>query len=330
MRRLLVVELNRLRWRRAIVVLLLAAAVIPLLLVGERYLTTSKPTAEDYAVAQQNFESELAYSERESAKCERKPERYDIDPSADDLAQRCRDIFYFPTSVEEYIYVERIDLAYERLERSGVAVAAMLGVVMFLIGTTFVGHDWNTGSMSNQLLFETRRLRVWAAKLVAVAAVALLACLVITTSFWLLMDLARHARGFDQGDGVLGDALGQGLRTSAMGAAAAAGGYLFTMLTRSTVFTLGVLFGVSVAGGVLLATVGPSDVGPVDPIINARAAAIGEASYYVEAPCEGDPSGSICFTERTRDGDDGAIYYGVVLAVVGAASVVSFRRRDLP
>ena len=29
--------------------------------------------------------------------------------------------------------------------------------MMLLVGTTFAGHDWNTGSMSNQLLFEPRR-----------------------------------------------------------------------------------------------------------------------------------------------------------------------------
>ena len=39
---------------------------------------------------------------------------------------------------------------------------------MLLLGTTFAGHDWNTGSMSNQLLFEPRRERVWLAKALAV------------------------------------------------------------------------------------------------------------------------------------------------------------------
>ena len=51
----------------------------------------------------------------------------------------------------------------------GSAVAVVVGLIALLLGTTFVGHDWNTGSMSNQLLFETRRLRVWAAKALAVA-----------------------------------------------------------------------------------------------------------------------------------------------------------------
>ena len=37
-------------------------------------------------------------------------------------------------------------------------------LLMLLAGTTFAGHDWNTGSMSNQLLFEPRRARVWVAK----------------------------------------------------------------------------------------------------------------------------------------------------------------------
>ena len=46
---------------------------------------------------------------------------------------------------------------------SGLAVVVS-HLLLVLVGTTFVGHDWNSGSMSNQLLFEPRRLRVWAAK----------------------------------------------------------------------------------------------------------------------------------------------------------------------
>ena len=46
----------------------------------------------------------------------------------------------------------------------------LVTLVMLLAGTTFAGHDWNTGSMGNQLLFEPRRARVWGAKLAAVSS----------------------------------------------------------------------------------------------------------------------------------------------------------------
>ena len=39
---------------------------------------------------------------------------------------------------------------------------------MVIAGCTFVGADWASGSMTNQLLFVPRRTRVWLAKAAAV------------------------------------------------------------------------------------------------------------------------------------------------------------------
>ena len=52
----------------------------------------------------------------------------------------------------------------EREQGSGLAVVVVVSLLLVLAGTTFAGHDWNSGSMSNQLLFEPRRARVWVAK----------------------------------------------------------------------------------------------------------------------------------------------------------------------
>ena len=48
----------------------------------------------------------------------------------------------------------------------------LLAILMMLAGTTFAGHDWASGSVSNQLLFEPRRPRVWAAKAARLYATA--------------------------------------------------------------------------------------------------------------------------------------------------------------
>ena len=71
---------------------------------------------------------------------------------------------------ENYLYRSAFDLARSPRRRRRMAAITILAGLMMLVGTTFAGHDWNTGSMSNQLLFEPRRLRVWAAKGLAVAA----------------------------------------------------------------------------------------------------------------------------------------------------------------
>ena len=72
----------------------------------------------------------------------------------------------------------------ERSGGSGLVVATILAMLLLLLGATFAGHDWNSGSMSNQLLFEPRRARVWAAKAVAVLLAGLVVAGGVLLVFW--------------------------------------------------------------------------------------------------------------------------------------------------
>ena len=77
-------------------------------------------------------------------------------------------------------FISRQPLDPSQLVRDlGTAVPMILSVLLLLAGATFVGADWNSGSMSNQLLFESRRTRVWAAKAGALALVAAVTGLVV-------------------------------------------------------------------------------------------------------------------------------------------------------
>ncbi len=140
--------------------------------------------------------------------------------------------------------------------------------------------------------------------------------------------------GTDLPSGVLLDGLQQGWRGAGMAAAAGVGGFAITMLSRSTVFTLGLLFGVSVAGGILIG-VFVDDPGWVDPTVNVSAVIKDGSSYYVDVPAscyqsvDVEPSGE-CVQERTRSLGDGLIYLGGLGAVIVTGSTLSFRRRDVP
>ena len=70
----------------------------------------------------------------------------------------------------------------------------VLAILMMLAGTTFAGHDWASGSVSNQLLFEPRRPLVWAAKGAVVTALAGLFAAAVVTAYWLLLGAGRRAR----------------------------------------------------------------------------------------------------------------------------------------
>lgn len=326
MRRLLAVELTRLRWRRAVVLLLAAMVVLPIVIAVVTILQTDLPS-EDLLK-----EGERLAAEQEAI-CLADPEEYwggelpsDVTPE-----QFCAD------SNQPEFYVDlysQLDLGREREEGAGFGVAVIVGLLAMLAGTTFVGHDWNTGSMGNQLLFVPRRVRVWLAKAVAVGAACLAAAAVGTTVFWLLLATRFWTGGVEIPPGVLLDGLQQGWRGAGIAAAAGVCGYAITMLSRSTVFTLGLLFGVSVAGGILIGVV-VDDPGWVDPTVNVSAVIKDGSTYYVDVPesCYSESTFSEegeCDPERTRDLGDGLIYLGVLGAVIVTGSTLSFRRRDVP
>jgi ABC-type transport system involved in multi-copper enzyme maturation permease subunit len=143
-----------------------------------------------------------------------------------------------------------------------------------------------------------------------------------------------HARGLPIADGSLGDSLAYGLRGAGFAAAAALGGFALTTLFRSTVATIGVLFAVSVAGGLIVAMLGISE--HWQPQKNVAAIVKNGTTYYRQLPqsCyreEGQlqHEGSPCFPTARLSAADGAGYYGAALLVTIGASTISFRRRDV-
>ncbi|MDO9454492.1 hypothetical protein [Nocardioides sp.] len=333
--RLIGVELTRLRWRRAVLLMLAAMLVVPVV-IAVIALVDQQPLGPDaYAQAEQQAaeEAKQPYVQEGLQACLDDPVDFGVAPG-EDAEQVCRD-YNVPTA-DQFLDYNPLDLAQAR-DDSGLAVAVIVGLIALLVGTTFAGHDWNTGSMSNQLLFETRRVRVWSAKAVAVVLVTGVVAAIGSTVFWLMIAARFWLDDLVIPDGVLLDSLQQGWRGAGVAALGALGGFALTMLSRSTVFTLGVLFGVSVAGGILISLL-VDDPGWIDPTVNAAAVIEDGKLYYVDVPesCYADASGSYatsdsdCFGEKTRSLGDGLIYLGLLSAAISGASVASYRRRDVP
>lgn len=333
---LLRVELTRLRWRRAVLLLLAAMVVVPVV-IGAITLVDQQPLADD-AYAQAEAEAERAvqddpYYAQELERCVEDPDYYGVLPEED--AQATCESYILPTA-DQFLDYNPLDLALAR-DDSGLVVAVVVCLLALLVGTTFAGHDWNTGSMSNQLLFETRRSRVWGAKALAVVLTTGVVAAVGSTVFWLVLAARFWAGGLDVDGTVLLGSLQQGWRGAGVAAVGGLAGYALTMLSRSTVFTLGVLFGVAVAGGLFIGLL-VDDPGWVDPTLNAAAVIEDGREYYVEVPesCYAQfesADGQVdeeCRSTKVRSLEDGLLYLGVLTAAVGAASVVSYRRRDVP
>jgi hypothetical protein len=316
------VELTRLCWRRAVLLLLLFAVVVPTVICIARLWSTRPVSEDELAAAATSSAGEIRV-------CENHPRRYGLPNAA---PQRCEDLI-----VGWQTGRQPLSLTAERMQGPGVGVVAVLTALLLLLGTTFIGHDWNTGSMSNQLLFEPRRGRIWAAKALVVTLVALVAAAVVSTAYWLATWAFVEARGLPVTGGALTDTLAFGLRGAGFAAAAALGGFALTMLFRSTVATIGVLFAVSLAGGVLLAVLGVGE--QWQPVKNVAAIVKNGTYYYVDVPQRcfsgvrertGPVEGSECDQTRRLPASHGLGYFGSALVLTCGASAASYRRRDVP
>ncbi|TIC85588.1 hypothetical protein [Nocardioides sp. GY 10127] len=344
MRHLLRAEADRLRWRRAVVLLVLGGV----LLTAFTFAVTAWNTR---PVSQAELDAVFSerYAASELAECQAHPRRYlsgaviddsTVDGTTSDGAgsdtlveQRCRDLL-------SSWYGLRPTLDPQNSLENGVAgVSAVLVLLLLLVGTTFAGHDWSTGSMSNQLLYEPRRARVWGAKALVVTAAAMAVCAVLLGALWGgLLGLAA-LRDITVAPGVPGDGWAQVARTTLLAGLAALLGFALTMLFRSTVATIAVLFALALTSGGLFLTLGIFGTsGRWEPATNVAALVVGEADYYDEsvlAPECFRPNGGLrwkragCDPYRTVGAVQGGLYVGTGVALVCVGSVLVHRRRDV-
>jgi hypothetical protein len=310
---LLRVELTRLRWRRAVLALMALGVLVPVIIfIGTVVTTQQKSLAELRENYGQNIDGSIA-------DCRQRPRQSGVRPGGD-VATACAE------RIQADYGNQPLNLRTQRESGSGPAIIAVLAALMLLLGTTFAGHDWNTGSISNQLLFEPGRQRVWLAKLLAVGLVGGVLALMVLVAHWTGLNLVSSARDLDQPPHALGAAYKQAALGTSLVAAAGVLGYALTMLLRSTVATLGVLFASGFLGIVSVA-VGFASSERFMPWSNFLAFVVGRYAYYVDEPSCFPPA---CSSERYVDRSDSVVYFVVILAVVAAASLSTFRSRDLP
>ena len=203
-----------------------------------------------------------------------------------------------------------------------------------LVGTTFAGADWNSGSMSNQLLFEPRRSRVWLAKAAAVLVLAVVTSAVLLAAFWGALALLAQSRDIDVPPEVprldrrpapAGRCWSSARRPSARTPSPCS--------FRSTVFTLGAMFAVVVGATILLALLGVER--GVVPQQEPRRGHLERHDLLRRATRRllrraGRPRASTATGRRGSSCGSAARNLGVVLAGAVALSMWSFRRRDVP
>ena len=316
--RLVLVELTRLRWRRAALVLMGLGVLAPLAVFIGIVVTTNTQSLDELVaeygpVVRQEYDA-----------CQEHPQRYGVPSglSDADTASACE------KRVSQGWGNSPLDLVDQRENGTGPAVIVLITLVMLLAGTTFAGHDWNTGSMGNQLLFEPRRARVWAAKLAAVVLAGGGLALAVLVAYWTGLYAVASARDLPIPDHAMVAAYKQAVLGTIFVAGAAGFGYVLTMLLRSTVGTLGLLFATGFLGLVVVGALGIESAEQVMPWGNFVAYTVGGYTYYDYELCV--LSDEACDPGRLIDRLHGTVYFLVILAAVGVPSFLTFLRRDVP
>lgn len=318
--RLLAVEVRRLWSRRAVAVVLLVTVAAATLLAGSTIWSTRSATEAEVQTAQNQLDTESQQVAEDRDECLANPPP---EPSGVPRAERCEDP---APQLDWFLPRETLDLG-GQLESSGLALALILAGAAVVIGATFAGADWHSGSMSTQLLFRPERLRVWTAKALAVTLGIGVSALAVTVLFWLSLGLVAQARQLDVGGALVQQIALQGGRAVMLAMGSALGAYALTMALRSTTATLALLFGYTVAGEALWASLPITKSSQWSLSANVRAWILDGAPITDDSIC--GPRGGTCDPTYVLSAAHGATYLGVLLAIALVVSLLTFPRRDV-
>ena len=117
-------------------------------------------------------------------------------------------------------------------------------LIAWLFGASFVGAEWQRGTMTTALTWEPRRVRLFVAKLVATVVTTLILAVVLQTLLGLALTPAAALRGSTAGIGGpwFAEVAGAVLRGAAVATVGAAIAFSIAMAGRNTGAALGVGF----------------------------------------------------------------------------------------
>jgi hypothetical protein len=327
--RLVRVELTRFGSRRAIVLLALAAVVVTIALAILTAYQTRPLTAADRADAraQADLASTNSVLQDDLKDCVKDPEAY-LGTNA--TAAQCREALVSDTA--SFYPRKALDLGGEldarRLtDATGFSLALIVTGLMIIAGCTFAGADWASRSMTNQLLFEPRRARLWLAKAAAVALGAGLVALVTLGGFWIALWSVADARHIDVSSAVTSHVGWHLLRAVVLAMAAAVGGFALTMAFRNTVATLALLFVYGVGGEIAVGLLPVAGVGRFS-LANNVFGWLATDTHYFDPSISCDPAAS-CSPIRAMTHLESGAFLGVLVLVAIGVSIAWFRRRDV-
>lgn len=302
--KLLRTELLRARSRRSVLILALAGVLLTIGL-GAAAAWDARPySADDTAQAEKR-------AERQVERCERQVAKHDKSNRKCEMRVRP---WYFDRWREP--------LDDKAVEEGTVSMSISLMLVAGLLGASFIGGEFSSGSMGNLLLFEPRRTRVWLAKLAATGVLTLIWSAICVGGY--VAVLTAFGRSWDPDAWPphwSGAMLGLGARGAGAVAVAAMIGAALTLAVRSTIAAVGVVIGYVLVVEGVARLVFPSTV--TEYALSSRILGVLFGSYRIDVD-----SGGAFEQIRVTLQDSALILAGVCVALC-LISLVTFRRRDI-
>lgn len=323
--RLILAELNRLRSRRFVQV----AALLTVLVMAAFQLITNDALSGPSAAEEQ--QGQEYYQQAHD----------DWEAQHDEFIKQCTDAGYGDEAAceDQYAQAEPSPDMYVSTQATfadmgpfGVTIGVYLAaLVLFLIGASFIGAEYTTGSLSNWLTFIPQRWKVFTSKLVAVVAggvvmMAVLLGLVVGSTALLAV---IHGQPVEDA----GETLRMAVCALILGAALPLVGFCLALLTRHTAAAIGVLLGYlllslvrSIAGQFVPWL---QKLAPFTPETNIAAVLNNGTSYTVNTPIQTAQGASYDTAQLTVSFAQGSLYWAAVALLFIAVSLWVFERRDV-
>lgn len=326
--RLTLAEINRLRSRRLTLVALL---VVLLGVIGFQLVVNvavTPPSSSEAAQAQENYERDLKEYEENRAQIEADEQQCREENPAPDAGQPdfCA---YPPPRQQDYVQTAA---TFSDISGTVVLVTVVLtGFAFLIIGGSFIGAEFSSGSIANWLTFIPQRWRVYTSKVVALAVCA---AVIAAAALGLGIGSATWLTGLHGGAVTgLGSVLGEAVRGLVLVVVFALIGFALSLVARHTAASIGAVLAYLVLSFVfsILYFVNDSFQKIKSFLPDLQLQAFVERGYtytdFVTVQTDRDVSSEAI--EREISFGHSAIYWLVVLVVAVAGSFLVFRRRDV-
>jgi ABC-type transport system involved in multi-copper enzyme maturation permease subunit len=177
-------ETRRLVKRRFTKFFVLGSLVLLVAVAGGVFFSNQKVGPEQVASAQRDADRDFALAQKqtelEKQRCQAAPGTADAANYPSDCSQ-----LYTPQR-EDFQASSYMPATFDFRKNFGdmvTTLAALLAMMAFVVGASFVGAEWSSGGMMNLLLWRPQRLRVLGTKLLAFL-VALTALTTVTAAAW--------------------------------------------------------------------------------------------------------------------------------------------------